>query len=150
MTQRRSIWFALCCISAAALTATDTAGAQPDMIAAAGDTAELARQYRQYRRELQAGSAARQAQLRDWRGPLHEVMASLRERLASGRHTYAEVLALMGPPDQTIAAGSAHNGRPVPPGTPLLIYWWRGGHDCLELRVRAGLIESAQWYYAGE
>jgi hypothetical protein len=77
-------------------------------------------------------------------------MAILGERLTAGRHAAAEVLELMGAPDQMIAAGSAHNGRPVPPGATLLIYWWRGGHDSLQFLVREGLIESAQWYYAGE
>lgn len=150
MKPLRHLGFAVFCIGVAALAPAGAAGGQPDAMAPPEDTSDLARQYREYRRELHEGSAVRRAELRDWRGPLHEVMASLGERLASGRHTAAEVLALMGAPDVTLAAGSTHNGRPVPPGATLLIYWWRGGHDCLEFLVRAGLIESAQWYYAGE
>ena len=138
------------CIGVATVAAAGTAGVEPHRVAPQEDTAELAQQYRQYRRELQAGSTARQAQLRDWQGPLHEAMATLGERLTSGRHTGAEVLALMGVPDATIAAGSAHNGRPVPLGATLLICWWRGGHDALQFLVRTGHIKSAQWYYAGE
>lgn len=122
----------------------------PKTATAEESTPDLAKRYQQYRKDIRAGTAAVQAQLRDWKGPMHEVMAILGERLTTGRHPSKEVISLMGPPDETLLGGSDHNGKQIPDGETYLVYWWRGGHDYLYFVVRGGVVESAKWYYAGE
>jgi len=81
---------------------------------------------------------------------MHEVMAELGERLGSSQHTSKEVIALLGPPDETLSSGSDHSGKPVPKGETHLIYWWRGGHDYQYFVVKNGIVVSANWYRALE
>jgi hypothetical protein len=112
--------------------------------------ADLAKRYKQCRKDIRTGNADVQAQLRNWKGPMHEIMAILGERLTAGRRTSSEVISLMGPPDETIAGPSVHDGHEIQEGETHLVYWWRGGHDHLYFVVREGVVESADWYYADE
>jgi hypothetical protein len=113
-------------------------------------TAELAKRYQQYRKEMREGTDEVRAKLRDWRGPMHEVMAQLGERLGSGHHTSKEVIALLGPPDEVISASSRRSGQLFAEGETRLVYWWRGGHDYLYFIVIKDIVVSAKWYRALE
>lgn len=113
-------------------------------------TPELARRYRQYRRELRKDSSTPHPELRRWGGPCHATMSRLGQRLASEHPPAREVLSLLGAPDKTLSAGDDHHGKPVPPGQTYLIYWWRGGHDYLFFVVEHDRIVSSDWWHAWE
>lgn len=111
---------------------------------------ELARRYRGYRQELKEDPSTAPPELRDWKGPVHDVMSRLGEGIAASRCSEGETLALLGPPDETFAEGEDYNGKPVPAGQKYLVYWWRGGHDCLCLVLQNGSVVASKWYHAYE
>jgi len=111
---------------------------------------DLAARFRAYRVELRRDTARERAELRDWNGPVHAVMADVGRRLEDRHCRVGEVYRLIGPPDETIRAGGRHNGTPVAPGESHLVYWWRGGHDYLYLIVRRGRVARSCWWYAYE
>ena len=99
---------------------------------------------------MREGSDEVRSKLRDWRGPMHEVMAELGRRLGSGGHTSKEIVGILGPPDEVVTSASDHTGQLLAEGETHLIYWWRGGHDCLYFIVIKGNVVAANWYRALE
>lgn len=147
----RSLWIPSGVLSIAVAFTTASASQLPAKKSPPEEsTVMLIKRYQQYRKHLREGPPAAQAELRAWDGPLHRVMSILGERFSSAHYPASEVVSLLGPPDKTIAAGSNHSGQEVPVDRTHLIYWWRGGHDYLYFAVRNGVVESAEWYYAGE
>jgi len=72
-------------------------------------------------------------------------------RLAAERRlTRKELVALLGPPDETLGAGQDHHGTPVPRGETHLVYWWRGGHDALSFVLHRDVVTADRWWFAGE
>lgn len=84
-----------------------------------------------------------------------ELLDELGKRLGDGKHSRADVLRLMGPPD-TGEKGSGVifgllRGEPRPPqGNELLIYYWRGGHDFLYFDCDGPTVFGASWWAAGD
>ncbi|KYF80874.1 hypothetical protein BE20_00825 [Sorangium cellulosum] len=70
-----------------------------------------------------------------WGGRKQVVMGILGTKLGDGAHTKAEVVALLGEPDEIVAAGTPAFRRfartPAPHTKELLVYHWRGDHDVL-------------------
>jgi hypothetical protein len=85
-------------------------------------------------------------------GRKQQVMNALQKHLQSGTHTCAEIVDLMGEPDQ-IVSGEGLRPYPVTGAKPseVLIYQWRGAHDYLYFVIGpAGALLRAEWWYAGE
>jgi len=112
--------------------------------------AELAARFRAYRVELRRDTAREHAELRDWDGPVHRVMADVGHRIEGGRYRVTQVYRLIGRPDKVVRGGDRHGGMAVPRDESHLVYWWRGGHDYLYLIVRRGRVVGSRWWYAGE
>lgn len=84
-----------------------------------------------------------------------EVMDKLRAILGDGAHTRAEVIRLMGPPDEVAASGSVtlHRmkaARRPPQGSELLVYHVRGGHDVLYFDCEGEKVLGARFWHAGD
>jgi hypothetical protein len=94
-----------------------------------------------------------------WGGRKQELMTQLGSRFGLGTNTNAQVVDLLGPPDQIVREGdrlfemvarqsiperSAHDSL------ELLIYYWRGAHDFLYFRSNGRNILGSGWWYAYE
>jgi hypothetical protein len=119
-------------------------------VAVAPELAQLASQFCVYRNELRKEQQPPRPELRDWKGPVHQLMSEVGECLQQGHYPAHQVLTLLGKPDELLAAGSRHNGVLVGRNESHWVYWWRGGHDYLYLIVRHGRVAQARWWYAGE
>ena len=78
--------------------------------------------------------------LDSWGGRLHTAMTRLGETLGHPPHARADVVRLMGEPDAVRERDTEEH----------LIYFWRGWHDYLYFVCRDGVVQEAQWYFAGE
>jgi hypothetical protein len=94
-----------------------------------------------------------------WMGRKHQLMIDLGTRLGAGGCSRAQVVALMGDPDQVARKGDVTFEQvrdladfPAPAGDAyeLLVYEWRGNHDFLYLVDQGGAITGSGWWYAGE
>jgi hypothetical protein len=136
-------------LAALLMTVIALAAGGPD----AGDPADplsvLAAEFREQRREIRTDSP-RAAELRHWAGPMHRTMEEIRELVTARRLSRARLEALLGPPDETVKEGGNWHGTRVPKGETRVVYWWRGGHDCLGFVVRKGVVVSAKWWMALE
>ena len=85
-------------------------------------------------------------------GRKHEVMAQLGTSLGDGSFTEAQVVELMGPPDQFAEPGNPWWSliRNSEGSERALLYYWRGGHDLLYFRVHAGKVIGSDWWMAYE
>lgn len=89
-----------------------------------------------------------------WGGRKHQVMGVLREALGDGRHTRAQVLALLGSPDEILALRDAMFPQAYGDGDPrvreLLVHRWRGRHDFLFFASDGALVLASGWWAALE
>jgi len=108
----------------------------------------LAAEYRRLREEVRRGST--DPELRRWGGAMHDALARIGELLGDGGHSAQSAIALLGPPDRTVAAGEHTAGGTPEAGQTRLVYAWRGMHDYLSFDVERGAILRARWYFAGE
>jgi len=127
-----------------------TASAGSHRSASEAEFEQLAVRFREYRHQLREDTDRQRPELRDWNGPVHEVMSEVGKRVET-KHLSPEVVkGLLGKPDEVFVGGSHHNGKTVPHGERHLVYWWRGGHDYLYLIARHGQVVRSAWWFAGE
>lgn len=89
-----------------------------------------------------------------WGGRKHQLMLELAEALGNGKHTSAEVFALMGAPDEVLRQGqraftNAYNGNDARV-RELLVYEWRGRRDFLFFTSDGVRVLRAEWWFAWE
>lgn len=87
-------------------------------------------------------------------GRKHEVMIALAKKLGDCTHTLADVVALMGPPDEVFRRGEA-NFRDTYGGgdarvREIAVYHWRGRHDFLYFTSDGVKVFGADWWFAYE
>ncbi|MCE9523877.1 MAG: hypothetical protein K8S25_15780 [Alphaproteobacteria bacterium] len=87
-------------------------------------------------------------------GRKHRVMLGLSQALGYGKHSRAEIVALMGEPDQILVRGDwlfaeAYSGD-NPRVRELLVYHWRGGHDFLYFVSDRTQVLASGWWAALE
>jgi hypothetical protein len=89
-----------------------------------------------------------------WGGRKHHVMGLLGDALGDGRHTRAEVIALLGSPDAILAPRDMMFAQAYRDGDArvreLLVYHWRGGHDFLFFASDGSAVLAAGWWAALE
>lgn len=91
-------------------------------------------------------------------GKLEEVLSELGKQLGKPEYREEDIIRIMGKPDALKVAGEYQPGslgqnapeRIVSNDEVLIIYFWRGWHDYLYFVSKAGIIQRAQWYFAGE
>ena len=89
-----------------------------------------------------------------WGGRKHQVMVELAEALGDGTRARADVVRLMGEPDEVLrkdrrAFTDAYNGNDARV-RELLVYEWRGRHDFLFFTSDDARVLGAEWWFAGE
>lgn len=92
-----------------------------------------------------------------WNGRKHQLMQDIADELNRARHSEADIIQLLGEPDQTIQKGEELYSTlyPEPSQTTgvsaqILIYHWRGNHDYLFLISEDDVVTQIDWWYAGE
>lgn len=94
-----------------------------------------------------------------WMGRKHRLMITLGDSLAGGDYDLTLLTELMGEPDRTLLpedplyeriAGANPDFDLDEPGTSVLVYGWRGGHDLLYFVVKGGAVVHSGWWYALE
>lgn len=123
--------------------------------AVAASTAELGAEFRVLRQQPGHFSGGAWSDDVDrWGGRKHQVMTALAEALGDGKHTRAEVVAVMGEPDHVLTPrdpmfGQAYDGddRRV---RELVVYEWRGMHDFLFYTSDGQNVFGADWWMALE
>lgn len=87
-------------------------------------------------------------------GRKHVVMTRLGELLGDGKHTRAEVVTLMGAPDEVLKPGDMMYPHAYSGGDArvreLLVYQWRGGHDFLYFMSDGERVLGHGWWAALE
>lgn len=89
-----------------------------------------------------------------WGGRKHQVMIALATALGDGKHTRAEIVAVMGEPDAVLKPGQymfgiAYDGRDQRV-RELIVYEWRGMHDFLFFTSDGESVFGADWWAALE
>jgi hypothetical protein len=119
----------------------------------------LAEQYQQLRarqKVLPAGTFDKE--LSGSGGQLSEVLEQLGKQLGNPEYSQEYIIRLMGNPDEIMKSGDfqppsiGQDDRSgiIPKDEVRLVYYWRGRHDYLYFISKAGIIQSAHWYFAGE
>lgn len=120
----------------------------------------LVEQYAQLRtRQKALPAGVFDKELSGSRGQLGKVLTELGEQLGKPDYRQEDIIRFMGKPDAIKMAGEfqprsisddTYTTGIIPEGEMLLIYFWRGWHDYLYFVSKDGIIQRAQWYFAGE
>lgn len=94
-----------------------------------------------------------------WMGRKHQLMIELGSRLGADRHSRAELVRLLDPPDRVASEGDElfdligslpQFEGPAGNSYEFLVYYWRGTHDFLYFICQEDVVIGAGWWYAGE
>lgn len=123
--------------------------------AVAASTADLGAEFRVLRQQPgHFSGGAWNDDVDKWGGRKHQVMAELAKRLGDGKHSRAEIVAIMGSPDHTLRPGDTMYreayGGDDPRVRELFVYEWRGMHDFLFFTSDGTHIFAADWWMALE
>jgi hypothetical protein len=123
--------------------------------AVSGDVADLAVEFRALRMQSGHFSGGTWNDAVDrFGGRKHEVMLRLGELLGDGKRMQAEVVALLGAPDEVLKPGDMKYAHAYSGGDArvreLLVYQWRGGHDFLYFTSDGAHVLASGWWHAYE
>jgi hypothetical protein len=94
-----------------------------------------------------------------WMGHKHKLMLELGSSLTEGEYDKAEIINLLGSPDQTVQPGDhlfnliitlSRYDASTAKSYKFLVYYWRGAHDFLFFTCQDGQIIGSDWCYAGD
>jgi hypothetical protein len=89
-----------------------------------------------------------------WDGRKHQVMRQLADALGDGTHSRADIIAMIGEPDDVLRAGARGFADAYGGGDDrvrqLLVYEWRGRHDFLFFTSDGTRVFAADWWFALE
>lgn len=122
---------------------------------AAASVADLAVEFRLLRQQQgHFSGGAWNDDVDRWDGRKHRVMVALGEALGDGKHSRAEILAMMGEPDHVLKPGQRMFGIAYDGNDPrvreLLVYQWRGMRDFLFFTSDGKRVFAADWWMALE